>query len=292
MTNFRLSWVLARVVIYASLIGLSLMTIVPFVLAVIVSFSEEKSILMNGYQFIPKNWSLDAYKLIFQDSMIYTAYKNTLVVTMIGTALSLFISAMLGYVLSVQKVKYRNHLAFFIFIPMVFNAGLVPWYLVSTNVLHLKNSLLSLILPMLVNPFYLFLLRNYFKTIPPSLAESAEIDGASPRYIFIKIIFPLAMPILATVGLFTTLGYWNDFTMSLWFIEDRGLYTLQFLLYRITSMINFLQQNGQVGSANVVMPSESIVFATFLIALGPIVLVYPFLQKYFVKGIMIGAIKG
>jgi putative aldouronate transport system permease protein len=192
--------------------------------------------------------------------------------------------------MSVQKVRYRNFIAFFIFIPIVFSAGLVPWYIVVTNSLHLKNTIWALILPIAINPFNIFLLRNYYKSISPALSESAEIDGAGPWYIFYKIITPLSMPILATVGLFASLSYWNDFTMSLWLIDDRKLFSVQFLLYRINSMIAYLSQHSNI--ASVQMPSETIVFAMFLITIGPIILVYPYVQKYFVKGIMIGSIKG
>lgn len=276
--------------IYLVFIIFSLVTLVPFILAIMVSISDESSIVLNGHKFIPDLFSLDAYKIVFQDNIVTNAYKITIIVTIVGTFISLILSSLLGYMMSVQKVKYRNIIALLIFIPIVFSAGLVPWYIVVTNYLHLKNTIWALILPIAINPFNIFLLRNYYKSISPALSESAEIDGAGPWYIFYKIITPLSMPILATIGLFSSLSYWNDFTMSLWLIDDRKLFSVQFLLYRINSMIAYMSQHTNVASGQ--MPSETIVFAMFLITIGPIILVYPYVQKYFVKGIMVGSIKG
>jgi putative aldouronate transport system permease protein len=284
----KFSWL--DIFIYVVFIIFSLITLLPFILAIMVSISDERSIILNGYQFIPQQFSLDAYRVIFQDSIVAQAYKITIFVTVVGTFISLILSSMLGYMMSVQKVKYRNLIALFIFIPIIFSAGLVPWYIVVTNYLHLKNTIWALILPIAINPFNIFLLRNYYKSISPALSESAEIDGAGPWYIFYKIITPLSMPILATIGLFSSLSYWNDFTLSLWLIDDRELFSVQFLLYRINSMIAYMSQHTNI--AAVQMPSETIVFAMFLITIGPIILVYPYVQKYFVKGIMIGSIKG
>ncbi|MFF2090856.1 carbohydrate ABC transporter permease [Paenibacillus sp. NPDC058174] len=276
--------------IYIVFIAFALVTLVPFTLAIMVSFSAESSVALHGYKFIPEQFSLDAYKMIFQDSMVFNAYKVTIFVTVVGTFISLLFSSLLGYMMSVQKVKYRNIIAFLIFIPIVFAAGLVPWYIVVSNVLHLKNTVWALILPLAISPFNVFLLRNYYKSISPALAESAEIDGAGPWYTFYKIMIPLSKPILATVGLFASLGYWNDFTTSLWLIDDRKLFTVQFLLYRINSMIAYMSQHTNMSA--VLLPSETIVFAMFLITIGPIILLYPYVQKYFVKGIMIGSVKG
>ncbi|MBJ6361482.1 carbohydrate ABC transporter permease [Paenibacillus sp. GCM10012307] len=276
--------------IYVVFTVFALVTLIPFTLAIIVSFSAESSVVMNGYKFIPDKFSLDAYRLVFQDSMVFNAYKVTIFVTVFGTIISLLFSSLLGYMMSVQKVKYRNVIAFVIFIPIVFAAGLVPWYIVVTNVLQLKNTIWALILPLVINPFNVFLLRNYYKSISPALRESAEIDGAGPWYTFFKIMFPLSKPILATVGLFASLSYWNDFTTSLWLIDDRKLFTVQFLLYRINSMIAYMSQHTNMSAVQ--LPSETIVFAMFLITIGPIILVYPYVQKYFVKGIMIGSVKG
>ncbi|WP_256758391.1 carbohydrate ABC transporter permease [Cohnella sp. WQ 127256] len=278
------------IAIYFILIAFCLVTLVPFALAIIVSFSDEKSVVLHGYSFIPDNFSLSAYKVIFQDGVVLASYKITIIVTIVGTIFSLIISSLLGYMMSVSKVKYRNVIAFILFIPIVFSAGLVPWYLNVTNNLHLKNTLLAYILPLALNPFNVFLLRNFYKSISPSLSESAEIDGAGPWYVFYKIITPLSKPIMATIGLFASLSYWNDFTMPLWLIDDRKLFSVQYLLYRINTMVKYISTHSNI--ANVGLPSETLIYALFLVAIGPIILLYPYIQKYFVKGIMIGSIKG
>ena len=279
--------------IYILLALVSVSTIVPLVLTAIVSVTDEQSIILNGYSFFPEKFSSLAFRMALEGDWIFDAYKVTIFITVVGTFLCVLLSSALGYVLSVNKVRYRNKIAMFLFIPMVFNAGLMPWYLWVTRVLHLKNSLLALILPALINPFWIFLLRNYFKTIPDSLAESAEIDGAGPVYTFLRIILPLSKPILATVVLFSSLSYWNNYTLSLWLIDKQELYPLQYMLYKLQSYIIWLAQNaGTISEGSEIVPSESTQMATFLIALGPIILVYPFIQKYFVKGIMVGAIKG
>jgi len=173
---------------------------------------------------------------------------------------------------------------------MIFNAGLVPWYLVCTQVLHLKNSLAGLIVPALVSPFNLFLMRNYFKTIPGSIMESADIDGSTPISTFFRIIIPLSTPIIATSTLFISLGYWNSWTEALWFIDNPDLQPLQYMLFRIKSQMDIMLMSGSFGNAPV--PSQTFQVATLFITIGPIILVYPFVQKYFVKGIMVGAVKG
>ncbi len=281
-----------QIIISLVMILFCLITFVPFILAIIVSISNEDSIIKNGFSFFPEKITLDAYKLALHDNMILSSYKVTITVTTLGTIAAVVLCAMLGYAMSVKKVKYRNAISFFMFIPMVFNAGLLPWYLICTRVLHIQNSIQALILPMLINPFNVFLLRNYFRTIPDSLAESAEIDGATPFVTFFKIILPLAKPILATVTLFIALAYWNDFTMALWFINKKILYPLQYILYKILSLISFIN-SGQISSiGSLVKPKESLQMAIFIITIGPIILLYPFVQKYFVKGIMIGSVKG
>ncbi|UKS27832.1 carbohydrate ABC transporter permease [Paenibacillus sp. HWE-109] len=267
-------------------------TTIPFLLTIIVSVTDEKSVVQNGYRFFPEQFSLDAFQLIFSSSEIYHAYLISVTVTIVGTVLSLLVTTMLAYAIAVPKVKYRNVLALCIFIPMIFNAGLVPWYIFITKYLHLKNSMLALILPMLVSPFNVFLVRNYFKSLPPALVESAEIEGANPLYIFGKIILPLSTPITATIALFSSLAYWNDWNLALWLIDKRELYPLQFMLFRILSMINYIGSGGNYGVGSTTLPSVTAQMAMVLVTIGPIILVYPFVQKYFIKGIMIGAVKG
>lgn len=279
-----------KVVIVAILAAVSLSAIVPLALAIIVSFSDEHSIMFKGYSFMPERWSTLAYTIIFSERWVFQAYKITIVTTVIGTALCVLCSAMIGYAIHRPDVKYRNAVAGILFIPMIFSAGLIPWYLWVTRYLHMKNSIWALILPTLINPFWIFLLRNYFKSVPASLAESAEIDGAGPFTTLFRIILPLSRPIIATTVLFAALGYWNNYTTAIWLIEKMELYPLQYMLYRVQALVAYKALART--SSGAIKPTETVQMATFIIALGPIVLVYPFVQKYFVKGIMIGAVKG
>lgn len=276
-----------------ALVVVSISALVPLVLFVMVSITDEKTVLFYGYQFIPHKLSLFAYKVIFQESWVASAYKVSLIVTASGTLGCVLFSSMAGYMMSIGKVKYRNAIAMFFFLPMIFNAGVIPWYIWVTRYLHLKNTYFALTVTIMINPYWIFLMRNYFKTIPAALSESAEIDGAGPMYTFIRIILPLSKPIIATISLFAALMYWNDYIQALWLIDKVNMYPLQYVLYKIQSLVTFLAQHGgNLYNAKVVVPTETAQMATFVVALGPIVLVYPFIQKYFVKGIMIGAVKG
>ena len=271
----------------------SIGSLVPFILTFIVSISDESSVVKKGFSFFPNKFSLDAYRAVFADSMVIRSYGVSIFVTVVGTSLSIILCGLAGYAMSVGRVKYRNKVALYFYLPMVFNAGLVPWYLVVTKGLMLKNSIFGLILPMLISPFNLFLFRNYFKSIPAELSESAEIDGSGPLSTFFRIMLPLSKPIIATVALFVSLAYWNDWTLSLWLIDKKELYPLQYMLYRIQSLISYLKAGNNIGGGNATLvPAQTVQMATLFVTIGPIILIYPFVQKYFVKGIMVGAVKG
>lgn len=272
------------------LLILSIICIYPFVLTFMVSISSEESLINNGLRLIPEEFSSLAYETVFKDGSIYTGYLITIIVTFAGTVLSLLLSGLASYAMSVQKVKYRNIFAMYFYIPTVFSAGLVPWYLICTQYLHLQNTIWALILPSLISPFNIFLMRNYFKSIPRSLTEAAEIDGCGALKTAFVIVMPLSKPIIATIALFVGLGYWNNWANALYFIDEKNLYPLQYMLYRIESTMDFIRENGTMG--NVQLPSQSFQVATMFVTIGPIFLLYPFVQKYFVKGIMIGAVKG
>lgn len=272
------------------LILLSVACIYPFVLSFMVSISDEKSVVKNGFNLIPEKFSLVAYQMVFKDGSIYTGYLVSILTTVVGTLLALLMTGMASYAISVQKVKYRNFFAMFFYIPTVFSAGLVPWYLVCTQFLHLQNSVWALILPSLISPFNVFLMRNYFKTIPSSLIEAAEIDGAGVFKTAFQVVMPLSKPIIATISLFVGLGYWNNWANALYFIDEKNLYPLQYMLYRIDMVMKFIRDNGTMG--NIQVPAQTFQVATMFVTIGPIFLLYPFIQKYFVKGIMIGAVKG
>jgi len=255
-----------------------------------VSISSETTVMRYGMQLIPREFSLDAYRLVFSDTMVLNAYIVTLSVTLIGTLLSVLICGMAGFAMSVQTLRYRNACALFFYIPMVFSAGLLPWFLVSTQFYGLTNRPWALVLPLLVSSFNVFLARNYFRTIPASLIESAQIDGCTPIRTMFMIIMPLSAPIIATLALFIGLTYWNDFSMSLWFINNPRLFPVQYMLFRIESIMDHIRMHGAMG--DIQLPTQTYRIATLFVTLGPIVFVYPFIQRYFVKGIMIGAVKG
>ena len=271
----------------------TLMCLMPMVLTVMVSFTEETVIMRNGYSFFPEKWSTYAYSLMFQGgSSVMRGYMISIITTLIGTTLAVLITALTAYTLSNKRVVYRGRLGLFFFIPMVFNAGIVPWYLI-TGKLGLRNNIWALIVPnLLFNPFNLFLVRNYMSGLPDSLRESATIDGANDLTIALKIYFPLSLPAIATIGLFYGLGYWNDWWNAIMLVDDKKLYPIQYLLLQLKSQISMLKDLQYTASAGYATPpSESLKMATAVITIGPIALLYPFLQRYYINGMVVGAVK-
>ena len=278
---------LGQILIHLLFVALCGTVILPLLLTVIVSFSAESSVIQYGYSFIPKEWSLDAYRFVFEDGSIFVSYGVTAFVTVAGTLLSVFICSLCGYVISRTRVKYRNVIAMYLYIPTIVGAGLIPWYYNIKEVLGLANTVWVLILPSLVGTYNIFLIRNYYRSLPEALCEAAEIDGAGPFLVFIRIMFPLALPITATVTLFVSLGYWNDWFLATWFIdsEHSHLYPLQYYLFRTYARLSSASEYG-------VVPSETAYLATMFVTMGPIIVVYPFVQKYFIKGLTVGGVKG
>ncbi len=274
--------------------GVALLCTLPLLLVLVVSFSDESSISANGYSFFPEKFSTAAYKLLFSgNSPLLQSYTVSIAVTVIGTLLAVLMTSLAGYTLAAKHVKYRNHLAMFFFITMVFNTGLVPWYMMSTG-LGLKNTLWALIVPSLIfSPFNLFLVRNYMKQIPDGLIEAAKIDGAGDLFIAFRIFLPLSMPVLATITLFYGIGYWNNWFNAIMLVDKTELYPLQYLLFKLNSEISMIQQMQATvsGMGAAQLPSESVKMATAIMTIGPIVLFYPFLQRYFIRGLLIGSIK-
>ncbi len=284
-------------------IFLTLMTIfalAPFVLIISASLTEENTLAVSGYQFWPKEFSAAAYQyLVTKSQTILKAYGISMIVTVAGTVASLVLSPMLAYPMSRRDFRYRNFLAFFVFFTMIFSGGIVPSYMMWTRVFQIKNSIFALIIPnYLMGAFNIFLLRNYFtNNIPVSLIESAQLDGAKELTIFFKIMLPLSTPVLATVGLFVGLAYWNDWTNGLYYITDTNLYSIQNLLNRLMQNIEYLKSgtsiSGAVGNIDTSsMPTTSMRMAIAVVAVLPIIIIFPFIQKYFIKGVVVGAVKG
>jgi putative aldouronate transport system permease protein len=268
--------------------------LIPFVMLISGSFTSEEAIVKYGYGIIPKEFSLAAYKLLFKYPQdIIRAYGVSIFVTVVGTGLGLFITTMTSYVLSRKDFKYRNKLSFFFYFTTLFNGGILSMYIFMVRYLHLKNSYLSLILPLIINAFYLIVMRTFISSIPDSISESARIDGAGDFTIFLKLILPLSKAGLATIGLFYALDYWNDWYHAMLYMTDYKKYPLQYMLYSMISTTEALSRISQVTNvAMVEVPSNSLKLTMTVVATGPIILVYPFVQKYFVKGITIGAVKG
>jgi len=288
---------ISELLIHAILMVISLICIVPLFLMISVAFSYETDIIKYGFRIIPHNFTLDAFRAIFVNpGSIITGYKNSGIVTFAGTFLGLVICSMYAYPISRIDFKYRKVLSFYIFVPMLFSAGLVPFYMLI-NRLGLNDTLWVLILPPITSSFNIFILRTNFQKIPISLIESAKIDGASEMRIYWTIILRLSSPVLATIGLFFTLTYWNEWFLALLYIDDSRLWPLQLLLKKLMDSIEFLNSDRVRELApdlvrDFVVPSENARMAMALVAVTPLLLVYPFLQKFFVKGLTIGGVKG
>lgn len=272
--------------------------LLPILLIVIASFTSETALIQNGYSYLPKAWSLDAYYyMVKQGVVIVRSYGVSFLVTIVGTGLSVLLTTMLAYPMSRKSFKYRNVLAFFVFFTMLFNGGIVPSYIMWTRILHIKNTIWALILPnYLVTAFNVILVKNYYaNSIPDSLVEAAQIDGAKELTIYTKIMLPLAVPTVATISLFTGLCYWNDWTNALYYIDSEKLYSIQQLLMKIMNNIQALRSNSNaslLGTGSVDLPGTSIRMAMAVIGILPIMMVYPFVQKYLVRGVVVGAVKG
>lgn len=272
--------------------------ILPVLLMIAASFTDEKSLILHGYRFIPDKLSLDAYiYMVNQYKIILRAYGVSIFVTVAGTLISLIITTMLAYPMSRRDFKYRNVLAFVVFFTMLFSGGIVPSYMLWTRVFGVTDTYWALILPNLLMPaFHVLLVRNYYQSsIPHDLIESAQIDGAGEFKIFFRIMFPLSVPVVATIGLFMALVYWNDWINALYFISKPKYFGIQNLLIRMMNNIQFLRSSegsALIGTGAVDLPSTSIRMAMGVVGLLPIMVIFPFTQKYLIKGVVIGAVKG
>lgn len=276
------------------LVGLfACLAILPFYILVVNSFASEHSILTRGYLLFPREISWKGYELVFQNpAKIFRSYGITILVTGVGTLISLFISSMSAYVLFRKDVKYRNQLAFFLYFTTLFNGGLMSYYLIVSQYLHLKNTLSVLLLVPMFNVLNILILRNFLRgSIPEEMIEAGKIDGAGDFGIYLRIVLPLFKPALAAIGMLTALNYWNDWWTAMIFVEREGLWPMQYVLYQILSSVN-IASNMLNNVAMVDLPKESLKLAMTVISIGPIIFLYPFVQKYFVRGITLGAIKG
>lgn len=289
---------LTNVLISFLFVFLALICLMPALLVLIVSFSSETSIRYRGYSYIPMTWSLDSYLyLARQADYIGRAFLNSIGITVIGTLLGLTTTSTMGFALSRPNYRLRKFFTWFIFIPMLFSGGLVASYMINAHILGLKDTYWALILPICCSSFYCIIMRTFFQTtVPDAVIESAKIDGARMIRIFTQIVLPISLPAIATIGLFLTFAYWNDWMMAKYYISGNkhNLFPLQYVLISLEQNIDFLTRNSQNMTAGTTsnIPSETVRMAMVVVAVVPIACSYPFFQKYFVSGLTIGAVKG
>ncbi|HAT89535.1 MAG TPA: sugar ABC transporter permease [Roseburia sp.] len=288
--------IIFNILAYTLVTLFALLCVIPFYLIVIGSFTKESTIVTQGYSFFlnASNFSLEAYKMALKNpESIVHAYGITIFVTVVGTVISIFITTMTGYVLSRPDFPWRNGISFFFFFTTLFSGGLVPWYLLCTTYLHFTNHIYSLIIPGLFSVWNMIIAKSFMKGIPFELTEAAKIDGAGDFFIYLRIIMPMAKPLVATLTLFVALAYWNDWYNCMLFMSTGDNWNLQYTLQNILNSSEALKRiANQTGMQVGQMPSEGLKLSMTVIATGPIVLLYPFLQKYFVKGLTLGAVKG
>lgn len=267
----------------------------PLLMVLGVSLSDNTAVVKFGYRIIPKDFSLDTYIYLFAHSgkRILKSYGTTIFVTVVGTLGAMLVTSMIGFAVSIKSLKYRNVISYICNFTIIFSAGLIPWYYVCVKWYHFTDSYAGMIIPSMFSVFNMFLMRTYFSEIPDSLYEAARIDGASWFKIYKDIAVPLSKTAMLTVGMMYALAYWNDWWNALMFINDREKFPLQYYLYNILSNVNAIR-SGRVpagAAANLKLPAETVKMAVTMITIGPIILLYPFVQRYFVNGIMTGAVK-
>ena len=281
-----------RVFVHGVMIFLSLACLIPFILVVSVSLTSEAGINANGYGLIPSEFSFEAYEYIFRSpDEVINAYATTIFVTVFGTIVGTLIMAMLAYPMSRSDFKYKNALSFFVYFTMLFSGGLVPSYLLVTG-LGMKDTIWALVIPIMFSSWNTMMLRMFMTSIPAALIEAATIDGASEFRIFFSIIIPLSKVGIVTIMLFTSLGLWNDWQQAMLYIDHGDLTSLQYMLYRVMNKVNLAKEYAGTAVQTEKLPSENLRMALCVVAAGPMLLVFPFFQKYFSKGIVVGGVKG
>lgn len=270
----------------------TLFCFVPFWLVVINSFASEANIARNGFQLWPKEFSLDAYTYVFRGKQVYYSYRNTLMIVGIGTPLAVLITAMYAYVLAHPKVRYGRQLSFLTYFTMIMGTSMVGFYILISTWMGMRDNLWALILPRVINPFYAFILVAAYRGVPHEIYDSAALDGANDWRVFFQIVLPITIPALATVTLFFALYYWNDWWLALLFIDDYKLHPLQMMIRSLIASITASSYLAAENMTDIAIPTNAVKMAVVCITVGPVILVYPFVQKFFVKGITVGAVKG
>ncbi len=278
---------------------LALLCLIPFLMVLAGSFSSEAAITANGFSILPQDFSLEAYKTVFKEPMVVVrAYATTIGLTVVGTIVGLLVQTMTAYVLSRKDFEWRNGFSFFFYFTTLFSGGLVPTFVLYTQTLNLRDSYLALLLPLVFSVYNLLVMKSYISAIPDSLIDAAKIDGCGEVRTLFQVVLPLIKPALATVGLFIALAYWNDWYNAMLYIKSEERYPLQYFLYQQVNNIESYKKlisNNAVSSAvvsSLSLPTQTLKMALTIVVTGPIILAFPFVQKYFVQGITIGAVKG
>lgn len=270
--------------------------LIPFILAVSGSLSSEAKIAANGYSFLPQGLTLDTYKFMFgsKSDEIIRGYLNSVSITVLGTVSAVLVTSAYAYVITAKGFRFRGAFAFFAYFTMLFSGGTLPWYILTTKYYHLNDTLAGLFVPYLLNVFLMYLQANYFKSIPHEVVESAQIDGAGHYLIFFRIMLPLGRVGLVTISLFYALQFWNDFFLPLMLVTDEKLFTIQYMMYYMMANIQFLASGNasRISGALIAPPLETAKLAMTCLTVLPIAILYPFLQRYFVRGIVVGSVKG
>lgn len=291
-TWYKLTGLIGRIVLNVVLVTISVACLLPFIVVLAASFSSEKALVTQGYTIFPMEFNTLAYRYLLVDSeQVMQSYLISLVVTAIGSPLGLLIMALVAYAMSRKHFKYRKAVAFYIFFTMLFSGGLVPSYILVTQILKLKDTIAILIVPYLAVGGWILILRTYFRDLPEELLDAARIDGCGEWRTFFTIVIPLSTPGLATIGLFAMLAYWNDWFTPLLYIEQPKLYPIQYLLYTIVNNMQFMDLLSQQAGLRVDPPRIPARMAMVALSVGPILLAYPFVQRYFVRGIRLGSLK-
>jgi putative aldouronate transport system permease protein len=282
---------------YVAVSVFTLLCFVPFYLLVISSLTDAQVLQVDGYTLWPRKFSLEAYRWVLRGQQVLTGYQVSVFVTIVGTLLSVMLMSGVAYALSTKKLKWRNQLSFYVYFTMIFGGGIIPWF-ITMRMLGLFDNIWALIVPMLINPWWIFILRNYFNSLPGEIMESAFIDGASDWTILTRIVLPLSTPVLATTALFVAVAYWNDWWHGVILLQFAEFRPLQVLILRVINSIRAIRAAMQMPGGQTLaigteqIPAKSIRMAIVMVTIGPIILLYPFVQRYFIKGLTVGSIKG
>lgn len=281
------------IVVYAIAAIFCIYCMYPFAIILGSSFETERNFATYGFPIIPHDFTTKAYEMVLGDSQIFKAYGVTIFTTVVGTLFSMLLTVTMAYPLSLKKLRFRNFITFYVYFTMLFGGGLVPTYLLITRTLGMKDSIWVLIIPVAFGAWNMFLMRNFFNGIPSELAESAYMDGANDIQILWKIILPVSVPGIATISLFYALGYWNQWFNAMLYIDNADLVPLQYLLMRMLRNVEAMREMARTTGVSMGdIPTNSLRMATTVVAIGPVVLLYPYAQKYFTSGLTVGAIKG